>query len=104
TLCCVHLLAPLAFPTRRSSDLHCQRQQFLHFFLTDFVRDLQLDGELAGTIQGNGETHFHGQRAERDVIVYSAGGRLACDGHILRSEEHTSELQSPDHLVSRLLL
>src|SRR5258708_23864208 len=24
--------------------------------------------------------------------------------HILRSEEHTSELQSPDHLVCRLLL
>src|SRR5258708_29885977 len=26
------------------------------------------------------------------------------DGPILRSEEHTSELQSPDHLVCRLLL
>src|SRR5947208_9219822 len=25
-------------------------------------------------------------------------------GHVLRSEEHTSELQSPDHLVCRLLL
>src|SRR5438552_16335418 len=25
-------------------------------------------------------------------------------GHELRSEEHTSELQSPDHLVCRLLL
>src|SRR5258708_17101223 len=24
-------------------------------------------------------------------------------GHLLRSEEHTSELQSPDHLVCRLL-
>src|SRR5207244_12735792 len=28
-----------------------------------------------------------------------------CDGfHLERSEEHTSELQSPDHLVCRLLL
>src|SRR5947208_12591868 len=26
------------------------------------------------------------------------------DGHGARSEEHTSELQSPDHLVCRLLL
>src|SRR5258708_19702795 len=26
------------------------------------------------------------------------------DEHVLRSEEHTSELQSPDHLVCRLLL
>ena len=25
-------------------------------------------------------------------------------GNIVRSEEHTSELQSPDHLVCRLLL
>src|SRR5258708_26092742 len=27
-----------------------------------------------------------------------------CDRHGWRSEEHTSELQSPDHLVCRLLL
>src|SRR5947208_10116681 len=27
-----------------------------------------------------------------------------CAGHPNRSEEHTSELQSPDHLVCRLLL
>src|SRR5258708_22446836 len=26
------------------------------------------------------------------------------DAHVARSEEHTSELQSPDHLVCRLLL
>src|SRR5258708_30875332 len=26
------------------------------------------------------------------------------DRHLVRSEEHTSELQSPDHLVCRLLL
>src|SRR5947208_6893485 len=28
----------------------------------------------------------------------------ALDDHLRRSEEHTSELQSPDHLVCRLLL
>src|SRR5947208_10587546 len=32
----------------------------------------------------------------------SGSGRLS--RHRLRSEEHTSELQSPDHLVCRLLL
>src|SRR5258708_29940928 len=33
------------------------------------------------------------------------GITLALAGHIhIRSEEHTSELQSPDHLVCRLLL
>ena len=31
-------------------------------------------------------------------------GSIAPAGVILRSEEHTSELQSPDHLVCRLLL
>src|SRR5258708_15126522 len=34
------------------------------------------------------------------VVGFCGGGRLA----FLRSEEHTSELQSPDHLVCRLLL
>src|SRR5207244_7769757 len=34
-----------------------------------------------------------------------AGHRLPCPAaHCGRSEEHTSELQSPDHLVCRLLL
>src|SRR6476660_11354 len=39
----------------------------------------------------------------RDGAFYSAGwGLFSSSG--LRSEEHTSELQSPDHLVCRLLL
>src|SRR5258708_29268279 len=29
---------------------------------------------------------------------------VAAEGYFARSEEHTSELQSPDHLVCRLLL
>src|SRR5258708_22746999 len=42
-------------------------------------------------------------------VVQSAPGVAADDGNIVpveavRSEEHTSELQSPDHLVCRLLL
>src|SRR5438552_9770640 len=48
-----------------------------------------------------GGTYFppeprHGMPAFRDV--------LAERRHPVRSEEHTSELQSPDHLVCRLLL
>src|SRR5258708_21498707 len=35
------------------------------------------------------------------MLAYSS---IAHAGYILRSEEHTSELQSPDHLVCRLLL
>src|SRR2546426_8886290 len=32
------------------------------------------------------------------------GARIICDSEIIRSEEHTSELQSPCNLVCRLLL
>src|SRR5258708_18609668 len=35
--------------------------------------------------------------------TFAADGLDALDG-VMRSEEHTSELQSPDHLVCRLLL
>src|SRR5258708_23165154 len=43
------------------------------------------------------------RRSERTV---KRGERIAGLGgrRIIRSEEHTSELQSPDHLVCRLLL
>src|SRR5258708_25163598 len=46
----------------------------------------------------------------RDLERRASAGRLAlraaavAAGERIRSEEHTSELQSPDHLVCRLLL
>src|SRR5947208_13352078 len=36
--------------------------------------------------------------------MFQVAKRLAVQSNIHRSEEHTSELQSPDHLVCRLLL
>src|SRR5947208_12660393 len=42
-------------------------------------------------------------RAERRDVLRGAFG-LAAGARPNRSEEHTSELQSPDHLVCRLLL
>src|SRR5947208_8833961 len=64
-----------SFPTRRSSDL------------TDFE-------ELTGI------------ELEEGPYETAAGFVMANLGHVpsVRSEEHTSELQSPDHLVCRLLL
>src|SRR5258708_21353521 len=38
------------------------------------------------------------------IVIDSPPIMAATDAVILRSEEHTSELQSPDHLVCRLLL
>src|SRR5439155_20476362 len=46
------------------------------------------------------------ERNRRSVLELTAGDRpgLLCDvGKVLRSEEHTSELQSRGHLVCRLL-
>src|SRR5258708_10962702 len=52
-------------------------------------------------------------RLRRGVLARGAFGRLRLGGRLRhrragdarkRSEEHTSELQSPDHLVCRLLL
>src|SRR5258708_29961584 len=45
----------------------------------------------------------------RDALLCAGGGHHLHDRHgcwrlVGRSEEHTSELQSPDHLVCRLLL
>src|SRR5258708_29158243 len=45
---------------------------------------------------------FKAGRAENRGEVAGGDGDLV--GTALRSEEHTSELQSPDHLVCRLLL
>src|SRR5207244_8930175 len=48
----------------------------------------------------------HQQRVHIHVSSGNMGTRVPCTIAMLcpRSEEHTSELQSPDHLVCRLLL
>src|SRR5690606_40938105 len=82
-----------SFPTRRSSDLH---QGVLDLLDADSADDA---GDQAG------------------VGVESRGGEEVCEGRLVRqvarelgavvagrSEEHTSELQSRENLVCRLLL
>src|SRR5947208_10702935 len=58
-------------------------------------------------ILGYDPLRFHAGRGPLEAL--GAGlpfqdGDLALRGNFARSEEHTSELQSPDHLVCRLLL
>src|SRR5258708_23227679 len=48
--------------------------------------------------------HHRGNAAQRMRALVGAGLLLRGHGRRRRSEEHTSELQSPDHLVCRLLL
>src|SRR5438552_6947451 len=71
------------FPTRRSSDLDTSRLDLT-------VRDPAAVDRLQSVVA---ELH-------RRLALRLAPAAAAMD----RSEEHTSELQSPDHLVCRLLL
>src|SRR5258708_27693020 len=58
-------------------------------FRSQFFRDARSASHLL----------FHVGQFPARVLKEDLGGR-----RIIRSEEHTSELQSPDHLVCRLLL
>src|SRR5207244_13556421 len=96
-----HLRPLLSFPTRRSSDLgsieirHLIDEGFQAFNA----------GRLAEACQIFSEKMI--APANDATIGLTLAGALTPAGLggcvIERSEEHTSELQSPDHLVCRLL-
>src|SRR5207244_10547232 len=94
----LHLATP-SFPTRRSSDLLVGPGHRLRLRTRRRLLPQRLGGRLEQDRQG---THLQdprsgtGERSRRRAGQEAAGG-----GEI---EEHTSELQSPDHLVCRLLL
>src|SRR5690606_41448754 len=89
-----HRLLP-SFPTRRSSDLA------LHRCFQEIAvpgADVQEPLAQAQTLKGADNVVIAAQRL--------AGAAADHGGHVLqvRSEEHTSELQSRENLVCRLLL
>src|SRR5207244_11839130 len=92
------------FPTRRSSDLGLERRHGAEGLLAreTAVRPHALE-------QGRRQRE-PAPRAARPKLRAAPDGLLEplldARGGLLvdRSEEHTSELQSPDHLVCRLLL
>src|SRR5207244_11344890 len=92
-LCQRHSPTPLlhSFPTRRSSDL----------------RSRHSDGssETRRAFKESPKAERHQQQLQPSVLS-EPGNTLTqhVEEAALRSEEHTSELQSPDHLVCRLLL
>src|SRR5207244_11711194 len=80
-------------PTRRSSDLE-----------RDSRLGVEAAVQTASVWQGDrvGVLVLHYRRGPPDLLERDAAlGRAA---QVRRSEEHTSELQSPDHIVCRLLL
>src|SRR5947208_6106870 len=56
------------------------------------------NGKWSENVRSLSQGRFSGRRA------HSRGTRSGAQPDRVRSEEHTSELQSPDHLVCRLLL
>src|SRR5947208_10542238 len=79
-----HHLHLHSFPTRRSSDL--------------IDRSARPHRPASRHSNRNARCHLgHSRRARRRREAHR-------DAPLVRSEEHTSELQSPDHLVCRLLL
>src|SRR5690606_41495243 len=89
-----------SFPTRRSSDLHDPLEQVER--LAEVVADDRFD-DVGVADQGEGALGGGGREtlAGGDSAALHVGHRLAAGK---RSEEHTSELQSRENLVCRLLL
>src|SRR5207244_11527911 len=95
---------PPSFPTRRSSDLG------------GAARGVGAAGGAAGRMggaagggaargAGGGAARGAGGGAARGAAAGGAGAAMGPENRgmagVRRSEEHTSELQSPDHLVCR---
>src|SRR5438552_14815676 len=58
----------------------------------------------AGPANESGQTLTFQVTGNTNASLFTAGPAISSSGTLTRSEEHTSELQSPDHLVCRLLL
>src|SRR5207244_5280130 len=91
-----HHLVRLSFPTRRSSDLW--RSAAIPGGRKARVDDGSHQSETRNA-------RLHAGLFGRQLDARTRGSQASrCRRDLLRSEEHTSELQSPDHLVCRLLL
>src|SRR5690606_40248840 len=90
----------LSFPTRRSSDLVSWKN------VKADQGDLTWDDYLeTGVVQAMRVVREISGQARINVLGFCVGGTLlGTAAAVLRSEEHTSELQSRENLVCRLLL
>src|SRR5258708_13816261 len=74
------------------------------FPYTTLFRSHDVVRHISSSFSGNLSRGDGAERTDLTLSVSHIGGgsKALCDTE--RSEEHTSELQSPDHLVCRLLL
>src|SRR5947208_10755493 len=92
-----------SFPTRRSSDLACPSATSTPFTTWKDYANYAFAPDGGFESGGSGWSLSGGARAvsgNESYYVHSSTDKTS----LSRSEEHTSELQSPDHLVCRLLL
>src|SRR5690606_41801380 len=98
--CCADHPSLHSFPTRRSSDLQIATRQTAIQVLSDEVpaqrASTEVDAALADVPAVAVTTRSIGAVNEMDANRFASA--------IPRSEEHTSELQSRENLVCRLLL
>src|SRR5207244_13150604 len=93
-----------AFPTRRSSDLHAEARRLMDSLdAACEAAAARARSELERRERERPREKLHHDldaRDQRELFERQMLGEQATES---RSEEHTSELQSPDHLVCRLL-
>src|SRR5258708_10850916 len=82
-----------------AADLHARAAVVLR----GGVRRAVVPRDVAGAVVGAGRAVEPAEVALGQLAQVVAA-RVDLGAHLVRSEEHTSELQSPDHLVCRLLL
>src|SRR5207244_11487028 len=91
-----------SFPTRRSSDLPTARDLVTVETHPLGEPEPELQAAVLGVVVLDA---MDPHPPERRILGLRQDDRvLDRDPRLVRSEEHTSELQSPDHLVCRLLL
>src|SRR5258708_36812048 len=85
----------------RSQEYHYHHRVDLHHAKGFFAGFLKTLGVLPPVIE-----RYQHREDRRGVVLVQVGSamksRMHGTPHLNRSEEHTSELQSPHHLVSRL--
>src|SRR5207244_5756046 len=92
------------FPTRRSSDLAAEGRAIL---VPTAERDPTIGLSIFQPLFRSVRALMYNSPEER-AMIQAVSGNAAVPGVVVgigseRSEEHTSELQSPDQLVCRLL-